>query len=102
MPIKEKKAGSYQLGIAEISKGGTSSTIIDPCIILQYALKAHASAIIIGYNHPSSNTIPSEADVNITKRLVEAGRVLEVSVLDHIMLCADQTYYSLSDEGIMQ
>jgi DNA repair protein RadC len=89
------------LGIAEISKGGTSSTIIDPRIIFQYALKAHASAIIIGHNHPSSNTIPSEADVNITKKLAEAGRLLEVSVLDHIILSADQTYYSLADEDIM-
>ena len=89
------------LGIAEISKGGTSSTIIDPRIIFQYALKAHASAIIIGHNHPSSNTVPSESDVNITKKLTEAGRLLEVSVLDHIILCADKTYYSLSDEERM-
>ena len=89
------------LGIAEISKGGTSSTTIDPRIIFQYALKAHASAIIIGHNHPSSNTNPSESDVNITKRLVEAGKVLEVNVLDHIILSADGTYYSLSDAGSM-
>ena len=87
------------LGIAEISSGGTSSTVIDPRIIFQYALKAHASAIIVCHNHPSNNPIPSEADVSITKRLVEAGRVLEVKVLDHIILCADGTYFSLADEG---
>lgn len=87
------------LGIAEISRGGTSSTVIDPRIIFQYALKAHASAIIVGHNHPSNNTLPSEADINITKRLVEAGKVLEVKVLDHIVLSADRTYYSLADQS---
>jgi DNA repair protein RadC len=87
------------LGIAEISKGGTSSTIIDPRIIFQYALKCHASGIIVGHNHPSNNTNPSEADVIITKRLIEAGGVLDLKVLDHLVLCPDGSYYSLADEG---
>ena len=87
------------LGIATISKGGSTGTVIDPRIIFQYGLKSHASAVIFCHNHPSNNPTPSEADVSITKRLQEAGNVLEIKVLDHIILCGDGTYYSLGDEG---
>jgi len=86
------------LGIAEISKGGITSTIIDPRIVFQLALKAHATGIILAHNHPSSNPTPSEADVTITKKLIDAGIVLEVKVLDHLIISADGTYYSLMDE----
>lgn len=86
------------LGIADISKGGITSTIIDPRIVFQYALKAHATAIILGHCHPSSNPTPSEADVAITKKLAEAGIMLDIQILDHIILCGDNSYYSLMDE----
>lgn len=89
------------LGIAEISKGGITSTIIDPRIVLQHALTAHATGIILGHNHPSGNPTPSESDVAITKKLVEAGKVMDIKVLDHIVICGDGTYYSLADEGRM-
>jgi DNA repair protein RadC len=86
------------LGIADISKGGINATIIDARIVLQAALKAHASGIILAHNHPSSNPTPSESDVAITKKLAEAGKVMDIQVLDHIILCGDGTYYSLMDE----
>lgn len=86
------------LGIATISKGGTAGTVIDAKVIFQYALKAHASALVFCHNHPSNNPTPSEADVSITKRLQDAGNLLEIKVLDHIILCGDGTYYSLMDE----
>ena len=89
------------LGIAEISKGGVTSTIIDPRIVFQYALKAHATGIIVGHNHPSCNPNPSESDVTITKKLTEAGSVLNIAVLDHIIICGDGKYFSLADEGRM-
>lgn len=89
------------LGIADISRGGVNSTIIDPRIILQTALKAHATGIILAHNHPSSNPTPSESDVMITKKLSEAGKVMDVHLLDHIILCGDGTYFSLGDEGRM-
>jgi DNA repair protein RadC len=87
------------LGIAEISSGGVTATIIDSRIVLQYALKSHATGIILCHNHPSSNPTPSESDVAITKKLIEAGKVMDISVHDHIILCGDGTYYSLGDEG---
>jgi DNA repair protein RadC len=86
------------LGIAEISTGGITSTIIDPRVVLQHALKSHAVGLILAHNHPSSNPTPSEADVAITKKLADAGRMMDISVLDHIILCGDGTYYSLMDE----
>jgi DNA repair protein RadC len=89
------------LGIADISKGGITSTVTDPRIVFQYALKAHATGIIVAHNHPSSNPTPSESDVSITKKLYEAGNILSITLLDHIILCADSTYYSLADEGRM-
>jgi DNA repair protein RadC len=85
------------LGIAEISVGGITSTIIDGRIVFQYALKAHAIAIIIAHNHPSNNPTPSESDVDITKKLIQAGSVLNIQLLDHIILCGDGSYYSLGD-----
>jgi DNA repair protein RadC len=87
------------LGIAEISSGGITSTLIDNRIVFQYALKASATGIIVSHNHPSSNPTPSESDVEITKKLIQAGSVLNIQVLDHIILCADGSYYSLGDEG---
>ena len=85
------------LGIAEISVGGITSTIIDGRIVFQYALKTHATAIIIAHNHPSNNPTPSESDVDITKKLIQAGSVLNIQLLDHIILCGDGSYYSLGD-----
>ena len=86
------------LGIADISKGGVNATIIDVRIVLQTALKAHATGIILAHNHPSSNPIPSESDVAITKKLSEAGKLMDIQVLDHLVICGDGTYYSLGDE----
>lgn len=87
------------LGIADISKGGVNGTIVDPRIVLQTALKAHSSGLILAHNHPSSNPTPSEADVAITKKLAEAGKLMEIQVLDHLIICGDGTYYSLIEEG---
>jgi DNA repair protein RadC len=86
------------LGIADISKGGINGTIVDPRIVLQAALKSHSCGLILAHNHPSSNPTPSEADVAITKKLADAGKLMDISVLDHIILCGDGTYYSLMDE----
>ena len=87
------------LGIADISKGGVTATIIDARIVMQTALKAHATGIILAHNHPSSNPTPSESDVAITKKLSEAGKLMDIQVLDHLILTADGTFYSLVEEG---
>ena len=86
------------MGQKMISEGGVSGTVVDPKKIFKIALDYHACGIILGHNHPSGNIQPSESDRRITQRLHDAGKLLEISVLDHIIL-ADNQYYSFSDEG---
>lgn len=88
------------LGISRISVGGISGTTADPIKIFQSALKANASGIILAHNHPSGNLTPSEADKNLTKKLQEAGKFLDVQVIDHIIL-TEESYFSFGDEGLM-
>ena len=83
-----------------ISEGGISGTVVDPKKIFKIALDHHASAIILGHNHPSGNTKPSESDIRITNKIMEAGKVLEVSVLDHIIV-TDDSFFSFSDQGML-
>lgn len=82
----------------KISQGGVSGTVIDVKIILKHALENLASSIILCHNHPSGNKMPSKADDNITRKLVEGSTLLDIKVLDHIII-ADTDYYSYADEG---
>ncbi|MEQ9404340.1 MAG: JAB domain-containing protein [Cyclobacteriaceae bacterium] len=88
------------LGVSKISEGGIFGTMVDPKLIFQTALKAHASAIVVFHNHPSGNLKPSEADIKLTQKLKDAGNFLDLPLLDHIIL-TDESYYSFCDEGIM-
>ncbi len=83
-----------------ISEGGISGTVVDPKKIFKIALDYHATGIILGHNHPSGNTKPSESDIRITHKIVEAGKLLELSVLDHIIV-TDGDFFSFSDQGMM-
>jgi len=88
------------LGIASLSKGGISGSVIDVRIILQYALKANASAIIMAHNHPSGNLNPSQADISISKKVKEAARLLDIILLDHLVITLE-AFYSMLDSGII-
>lgn len=88
------------LGIMEVSTGGMSGTIADPKIIFAAALKGTASSIILAHNHPSGNLKPSQADLNLTRKLKEGGALLDIVVLDHLILTVDG-YYSFADEGFI-
>lgn len=81
-----------------ISTGGISGTVADPKLIFKTALENLASAIILVHNHPSGNAKPSDADVLLTRKLREAGTMLEIPVLDHLIF-TDSSYYSFVDEG---
>jgi DNA repair protein RadC len=87
------------LGIMEVSRGGISGTITDVRLVFQAAIKANASGIICGHNHPSSNMNPSESDNRITQKIKEAGHILDIQLLDHIILGPDGDYYSYADNG---
>jgi len=83
-----------------ISEGGISGTVVDPKKIFKISLDNHASSIILGHNHPSGVVTPSDADCRITKKIREAGAMLEVTVLDHLII-GDGSYYSFADEGAL-
>jgi DNA repair protein RadC len=86
---------NHVLGVVSISRGGTSGTVIDIKLILQYALKANAHGIILAHNHPSGNLKPSEADIKITERVKEACKVVELTFLDHLIVTPDGTWQSI-------
>ena len=88
------------LGISHISKSGISETLVDIKILMQTALKAHASGIIISHNHPSGNTKPSAQDIALTKRIKDACETLSISLLDHLIITAE-SYMSFADEGLL-
>jgi DNA repair protein RadC len=89
------------LGIASISKGGISGTVTDVRIILQYAIEANASGIILCHNHPSGNIQPSESDIAITRKIKESGNLMDIQLLDHLIIVPGGKYYSMADEGIL-
>ncbi|MNY79217.1 hypothetical protein D3C86_2197580 [compost metagenome] len=72
----------------------------DPKIIFKTAIEHNAAFIILAHNHPSGNLKPSAQDINITKKLVEGGKMLDLQVLDHLIL-TDRAYYSFGDEGLI-
>lgn len=83
-----------------VSEGGVSGTVADPKIIFKFALDELASGVILAHNHPSKNLKPSDSDIALTKKLKEAGKLLEIAVLDHIIV-AGQEYFSFADEGLI-
>ncbi len=86
------------LGVHKISEGGLSGTLIDVRCIFQVALKANACSVIVAHNHPSGNSIPSEADKSITQRIKDAGKFLDIPLLDHLIMLPEDGYMSFADE----
>jgi DNA repair protein RadC len=92
--------GNKVLGVYEVSTGGVTGTVADPRLIFAAALKANACAIILAHNHPSSNLKPSNADEQLTFKMKEGGKFLDIQILDHLIICTDG-YYSMADEGLI-
>lgn len=90
---------SKLIGKELLSKGGLSATVVDPKIIFSMALQHQASNIFLVHNHPSGNLKPSHEDLILTKRLTEAGRLLDIRILDHLIV-TDKGFYSMADEGL--
>lgn len=88
------------ISVSRVSQGGVSGTVVDPKRIFKLALEAGASCLILCHNHPSGNLTPSPQDIQITKNLHAAGKLLEIQVIDHLIICGQQ-YYSFADEGQM-
>lgn len=82
----------------QISKGGLTATVVDIRLIMKEGIQTLASAMVLCHNHPSGNTHPSDDDDQITKRLKDAGHIMDIRLLDHIIVC-DNSYYSYMDTG---
>lgn len=91
---------NYVLGIYEVSTGGISGTVVDPKLVFTAALKMNASGLIFAHNHPSGNSTPSTEDQKLTKKLCEAGSLLDIKILDHLVITSDR-YFSFSDKGLL-
>jgi len=87
------------LGWIKLSTGGTSGAIVDVKVIFALALRTNSSSIIISHNHPSQNLVPSYKDKDITKVIYEAGKLFNITLIDHIIIASNETYYSFADKG---
>lgn len=87
------------IGYYKAFQGGVTSVVCDPKLILSMALKSLASSIVLAHNHPSGKLIPSDQDIRLTQRVKQAGQHVDVELLDHLILTADNGYYSFADEG---
>jgi len=84
----------------QLSKGGMTATIVDTRLVCKMAIEQNATGIILVYNHPSGALNPSDADIQMTKKIKKAGETLDIQVLDHLII-TEKNYYSFLDEGIL-
>lgn len=88
------------IGIRELSRGNVCGTVVDIRLMLYIALACASSSIIICHNHPSGKTSPSKADTNLTEKIHQACKTMDLQLLDHIIITPDR-YYSFADEGLL-
>lgn len=89
------------IGYHKLSEGGISGTFVDIRLAFATALKSVASGIILVHNHPSGSRYASESDLSLTRKFHQAGKILEIEVLDHIIL-TESDYYSFADDDRMK
>ena len=88
------------IGYTSISEGGINYTVVVVRIILQMAILCNASSIILAHNHPSGNLKPSSDDIKLTENIINAAKLMNMQVSDHIIL-SEEDYYSFADEGMI-
>jgi DNA repair protein RadC len=89
------------IGAYHAFTGGITGTVADIRIIMGVALKSMACGMVISHNHPSGSLKPSTADKHLTDKIKEAGKLMDINLLDHIILSPEGTFYSFADEGIL-
>lgn len=92
--------GNRLIKAERISIGGLTATLADPKVIFKNALLKEATAIILCHNHPSGMTKPSKEDKMLTKKLIFAGKVMDITVMDHLII-GEKAYYSFAEHGLM-
>jgi len=82
-----------------ISKGSEAGTVVGIKQIAKLAIERTAAAIILCHNHPSGNNKPSDEDLRLTKKVKDALELFDIKLIDHVIICRDNNYYSFADEG---
>ncbi|WP_172254726.1 RadC family protein [Saccharibacillus deserti] len=91
---------NHVIGTETLSVGSLNASIVHPREVFRAAIKCSSASIVCAHNHPSGDPAPSPEDISLTRRLVEAGRIVGIDVLDHIVV-GDGTYVSLKEQGLM-
>lgn len=94
LDIKKKPVGCFL-----ISQGSLDVTVVHPREVFQRALMVNAHSIIIAHNHPSGEVTPSYNDVNLTRRLKDAGKIMDIELIDHLIIGENGKFYSFGEEG---
>jgi DNA repair protein RadC len=89
------------LGIYKASTGGITGTMVDVRLIMVAALKSLATGIIISHNHPSGAQIPSSQDIELTKQIKDACKIMSIALLDHIIITPHHDFFSFANEGVL-
>ena len=88
-------------GLFKVSQGSLNSSIVHPREVFKRALMQNSNSIVLAHNHPSGDVTPSEEDISVTRRLQEAGDILGIKVLDHLIIGAGGRYKSFKEDGII-
>lgn len=86
--------------VHQLSQGGIAGTVVDTRMVFKEALDCLATGMILSHNHPSGNLSPSQQDIKLTERLADAGKILQISVTDHLII-GNGAYFSFADEGLI-
>jgi len=89
------------LGLNTVSIGSLTASVVHPREVFKPAILSNACSVILSHNHPSGDPLPSQEDRALTARLVQGGKLLGISVLDHIIV-RDGRYFSFADEGLLE
>ena len=84
----------------QISKGGISGTLVDVRVIFRIAIEHFATSVAVAHNHPTGNLTPSQPDISITRRIKEAGDLLDIKLLDHLII-GENSFFSFSEQGLL-
>ncbi|RYH00018.1 DNA repair protein [archaeon] len=94
-------AAGIPIGLYRASKGGITGTVVDIRLILSVALKVLATSMIIAHNHPSGQLKPSRSDEELTRKLKESAKLMDIRLLDHLIFAPDSSFFSFADEGLI-
>jgi DNA repair protein RadC len=92
---------NYVNGYYTLSTGGITGTLVDIRLLFAIVLKSLSTSIILAHNHPSGNLKPSESDKKLTQKIIKAGELLDIKILDHLIIAPNESYYSFADNHII-